>query len=262
MKLWLCCCLVLFAAQVSGLLWAATGDGQRNTKRSGLEFVSPETRRLQADDASNPGMLWVLDGSRLWSEPAGAAGAACAGCHGEVSASMTGVVARYPRFDAASGQPLDLQGRINQCRVEHQRAQPFDHESHELLALTAFVAQQSRGLPVEHTDDSRLDAFIERGRGHYQRRIGQLGLSCADCHDKRWGERLGGSTIPQAHPTGYPLYRLEWQALGSLQRRIRNCMIGARAEPFAFGSPELVELELFLMQRASGLPIETPAVRP
>jgi L-cysteine S-thiosulfotransferase len=262
MKLWLRCCLVLFAVQISGLLWAATGEMQREDKRSGLEFISPETRRLQEDDTGNPGMLWVLDGERLWSQPAGAAARACADCHSEATASMLGVAARYPQFDAASSRPLDLQGRINQCRVERQGARGFAFESQELLALTAFVARQSRGLPVAGFEDTRLDAFIERGREHYRRRIGQLDLSCADCHDARWGERLSGSTIPQAHPTGYPLYRLEWQTLGSLQRRIRNCMIGVRAEPFAFGSSELVDLELFLMQRASGLPIETPGVRP
>ena len=35
-----------------------------------------------------------------------------------------------------------------------------------------------------------------------------------------------------------------------------------RAENYALGSPELVELELFLMLRARGMKIETPAVRP
>ena len=68
--------------------------------------------------------------------------------------------------------------------------------------------------------------------------------------------------IPQAHPTGYPIYRLEWQGLGSLQRRLRGCMSGVRAEPFAFDAPELVALELYLMQRAAGMLLETPAVRP
>ena len=67
---------------------------------------------------------------------------------------------------------------------------------------------------------------------------------------------------PQAHPTGYPLYRLEWQGLGSLQRRLRNCLVGIRAEPYAYGAPEFVDLELYLMWRASGMKIETPAVRP
>ena len=68
--------------------------------------------------------------------------------------------------------------------------------------------------------------------------------------------------IPQAHPTGYPIYRLEWQSVGSLQRRMRNCMIGVRAEPYAFGAPEFTALELYLRSRAEGLPVETPGVRP
>ena len=51
-------------------------------------------------------------------------------------------------------------------------------------------------------------------------------------------------------------------ALGSLQRRLRNCLSGVRAEPFAFGAHELVELELYLACRAKGLAVEVPAVRP
>ena len=53
--------------------------------------------------------------------------------------------------------------------------------------------------------------------------------------------RLGGSPITQGHPTGYPIYRLEWQSLGSLQRRLRNCLAGVRAEAPPYGAPELVD---------------------
>jgi sulfur-oxidizing protein SoxA len=68
--------------------------------------------------------------------------------------------------------------------------------------------------------------------------------------------------IPQGHATGYPIYRLEWQSMGSLQRRLRNCMAGVRAEPYSYGSLEFVELELYLMSRSRGMAVETPAVRP
>jgi len=68
--------------------------------------------------------------------------------------------------------------------------------------------------------------------------------------------------IPQAHPTGYPVNRLEWQSLGSLQRRLRNCMTGVCAEPYEYCAPEAVALELYLMERARGMPFETPGVRP
>jgi sulfur-oxidizing protein SoxA len=103
---------------------------------------------------------------------------------------------------------------------------------------------------------------VARGQQRYLQRMGQLNLSCAQCHDQRWGQRLGGSIIPQSHPTGYPLYRLEWQGVGSLQRRLRNCMNGVRAEPYALGSQELVELELYLAAQARGMALETPGIRP
>ena len=143
-----------------------------------------------------------------------------------------------------------------------QGSAPLAFESRELLALTAYVAQQSRGMPIEVQSDARLRPHIDAGRELFHRRLGQLNLACAQCHDERWGQRLAGNLIPQGHPTGYPMYRLEWQELGSLQRRLRNCMTGIRAEPYAYGAAEFVDLELYLMWRARGMKLETPGVRP
>jgi L-cysteine S-thiosulfotransferase len=144
----------------------------------------------------------------------------------------------------------------------HQRTTPLAPESDALLSIESYVGFQSRGMPITPPDDSRLQPFRERGEQLFRRRMGQLDFSCAQCHDDHAGQRLGGSTIPQAHPTGYPQYRLEWQGMASLQRRLRSCMNGVRAEPFAYGALEFTELELYLNARAAGLRIETPAVRP
>ena len=92
--------------------------------------------------------------------------------------------------------------------------------------------------------------------------MGQLNLSCSQCHDDNWGKKLAGTPVPQAHPTGYPLYRLEWQSVGSITRRFRNCLTGMRAELLPHGAPELVDLELYLMWRARGMTMDAPAVRP
>ena len=92
--------------------------------------------------------------------------------------------------------------------------------------------------------------------------LGQVDLSCRDCHELLAGKRLGGNTIPQGHPTGYPIYRLEWQAVGSLQRRLRNCMTAVRSEPYPYGATELVDLEAYLAKRAAGMKVESPGVRP
>jgi len=231
-------------------------------RRSGYDFAGPESRAMQDDDTANPGMLGVLQGETLWATKAGTADRSCAECHGDARTSMKGVAARYPAFERALARPLDLEGRINRCRTEHQGAAPFARESEDLLALTAFVAYQSRGLPITVPGDAELRPFLDLGSELFHRRQGQLNLSCSQCHDDNWGKRLAGAVIPQGHPTGYPVYRLEWQSLGSLQRRLRNCMIGVRAEPYEYGAPEAVALELYLMKRAQGMPLETPAVRP
>ena len=231
-------------------------------RRSGYSFMGPDSKAMQDDDTANPGMLWALDGENLWKSKTGAAGKACADCHDDARASMKGVAARYPAFDKTLNRPVNLEQRINLCRTRNQQAAPLAYESRELLALTTFVAEQSRGLPITAGTDPQLERFVAKGSELFMRRQGQLNLACANCHDDNWDKHLAGSAVTQGHPTGYPIYRLEWQSLGSLQRRLRGCITGIRAQVFDFGAPELVELELYLMSRANGMPIETPAVRP
>jgi len=243
-----------------GLAACAVGTAP-DTRRSGFDFMGPSTQALQQDDTQNPGMLWVQDGADLWQRPVGRSARSCASCHG-AAASMRGVATRYPAFDAARAAPLTLGQRIDLCRSERQLAPALAPEGREWLALESFVAYQSRGLPTVPPRDAQLRPFIQRGAALFSQRMGQLDLSCAQCHAQSAGQRLGGSLIPQGHPTGYPIYRLEWQDMGSLQRRIRNCMTGVRAEPFAFGAPEMVALELYLAARSRGMPLETPGVRP
>jgi L-cysteine S-thiosulfotransferase len=239
---------------------AKAADIPLDKRQSAYDGMSRETRAMQDDDTSNPATLWVLDGEALWNAQAGTAQKSCAGCHQNIS-SMKGVAARYPAFDAVRGKAVDLEGRINLCRSENQKASPFPFESRELLALTTAIVRQSRGMPIM-PDEEAMAATIEIGRKIYHQRQGQLNLSCAQCHDDNWDRKLAGSAVTQGHPSGYPIYRLEWQSLGSLQRRLRNCMVGMRAESYAFESPEFIALEAFLMYRARGMKLETPAVRP
>ena len=253
-------------------------------RRSATLDLSRDTRAMQDDDSLNPATFWRLDGEALWRERVGHANRSCASCHGEAPDAMKGVAVQFPKMVA--GQLLNLEGQINRCRSMRQGATRFAFESNTLLSMAIFIGAQSRGLPIaparpmdpvipvptlpqstplanaEIHSDSAWKSLLETGRALYTRRMGQLNLACVHCHDERAGARLGGNLIPQAHPTGYPIYRLEWNAVGSLQRRLRNCMIGVRAEPFAFGAPELVQLELYLMERARGMDLETPAVRP
>lgn len=243
-------------------LAAQAADPVRPTPlKSGIEFASKDVRALQADDFANPGMLWVTRGERLWATPAAAGGKACRDCHGEAASSMKGVATRYPAIDPGAARLVNIEGRINLCRTRHQHAEPLALESEELLALSTYVAHQSRGMPLRVTLDAQNQAFFERGRQRFFRRIGQMNLACTHCHDQHWGRTLLAQPISQGHGNAYPAYRLEWQTVGSLERRLRACYFGVRAEMPNYGAPELLELQLYLAWRGTGLTIETPAVR-
>lgn len=219
------------------------------------DYLSPELRAQQEDPSRHPGWLWVDEGEALWrrGEPS------CQSCHGDIAA-MGGVAARYPAV-ASDGALLNLEGRIERCRVQHQGQAPFGHESDALLSVTAAIALRSRGMPMSVAVDGPAAPFLEAGRRLYEMRQGQLNLACGQCHDDNAGRRLRGDVISNGLGTGYPAYRLEWNTMGSLHRRLRACSLGVRATQFELGSPEYLALELFLADRARGMPVEAPGLR-
>lgn len=228
---------------------------------SGYWFRSDETRAMQDDDFANPGFLLVDRGEELWVQAEGAAGKSCADCHDAAEDSMKGVGARYPVFDAKLGKPINLELRINQCRTERMQAEPWKYESEPLLAMTTFVRNQSHGTPVQVQIDGPMQPFFEAGKKLYYERRGQLDMACASCHEANTGQMLRADHLSQGQSNGFPLYRLKWQGVGSLHRRLEGCMTDVRAEAHPKGSDELVNLELYLAYRGMGLPVETPAVR-
>jgi len=225
--------------------------------RSGYAFLTADTQALQDDPFANPGLLWVDRGAELFQSTI-AGEASCASCHEE---GLRGVAATYPAVDESSGELLNLEGRINQCRTQHQSLDALPYESDDLLALTAYVANQSHGLPANVDISGPAEAAYQRGYDYFQSRRGQFNLSCQQCHTENWGKQLRGDTISQGHGNGFPAYRLEWQSLGSLQRRLRDCDTGVRAEPLPFGDPRYIDVELYLAARSQGLALESPAVR-
>lgn len=228
--------------------------------RTGIEFQSADVQALQRDDFANPGMLWVTRGERLWSEaPPGSP--SCASCHGKAEATMKGVAATYPRHDAALGRVVDLEERIRACAQGKQKRAAPAWESEELLSLSAYVSRQSAGMPISVSIEGPASTAFEHGRKLFFERQGQFNLACNQCHDRNWGHTLLAERISQGQPADWPAYRLEWQSLGSLQRRLRACYFGVRAEQPAFGSADLFALELYLAIRARGLSGSSPGVR-
>lgn len=253
--------LLLCVALASSAAWAEDMRPSAGI-RSGYAFLAPETKAMQDDDFSNPGFFWVERGAEEWKKAAGAAGKSCASCHGDAAESMKGVATHYPEFEPSLGKLVNLEQRINLCRVRHMQAAPLAYESRDLLALTTFIATQSRGMPVAVAIDGPAAPFYEKGREFFFRRRGQFDLACNQCHDENPGKMLRGELLSQGQTNGFPSYKLKWQDVGSTHRQFRRCNRLARSEPYDYGADEYVNLELYVAHRGQGLKIEAPSVRP
>jgi L-cysteine S-thiosulfotransferase len=262
--------LVLLAAALSGQQAAAQEHKSLPPKDkdnplpeliSGYDFTPLKIRALQEDDFDNPGFSWVNRGERQWGMAEGAAGKSCASCHGNAAETMRSAGASYPKYDEAAKAVINLEQRINLCRETQMKASPWPYESEALLDMTTYVRLQARGMPVDVKIDGPARETFERGRTLYNSRVGQLGMSCAHCHNEHYGKNYRAELLSQGHSNGYPTYQIKLRTLISLHQRFRLCYADMRAEPYDLGSPEFVALELYLAWRGKGLPVETPAVR-
>jgi sulfur-oxidizing protein SoxA len=164
-------------------------------------------------------------------------------------------------IDKASGKLFNVEDRIRNCRQKQQKAPDWPLESDELLAMTLHVNGASKGMPIQVSIEGPAKKHFEAGQKLFMTRQGQMNLSCTQCHDQRWGQRLFTDKLSQGQPNGYPIFRLDWQYLASLERRLRFCYASVKAEVPPWGHQDMRDLNLYLMWRAQGLLIEVPAIR-
>ena len=228
---------------------------------SGWRFRSVETQELETDDFDNPSFSAVDRGKELWSTVTGSEGKSCATCHDKAEDTMKGVRASMPKWDKDLGKPITLEQQINECREERLGAKKIKFDHADMLAMTSYVGLQSRGMPVKVQTDGPMAEWADKGKKIYYTRVGQLDMSCANCHEDNYGKRIRADHLSQGQINGFPVYRLKWNGLGSVHRRFKGCMKNIRAKPFKVGSDEFVALELYVASRGAGLSVETPAVR-
>ncbi len=229
---------------------------------SGWRFRASETQALQLDDFENPAFPAVDAGEELWNTAEGSEGKSCSTCHSDAPTSMKGVRAQFPKWNAANNRPHTMETQINECRTTRMGAKKWKWEAKQMLAMTAYVGLQSRGMPVNvNTTEGGMAEWTAKGKEVYYARVGQLNMSCANCHEENYGNMIRADHLSQGQINGFPTYRLKWAGLGSSHRRFKGCMKNIRAKPYKRGSDEFTALEVYLAARGNGLSVETPAVR-
>ncbi len=260
-----------FAVSAAVCLQAQAGPGgepgetsaQLQVIKPGEEFVPPALRAKQSDDFDNPAFPVVQAGEAAWSRPEGDSGKACKDCHGATPEQrVKTAVASYPSYASDAGRVIALPGRINFCRENALHAPALAEGSDQMIAMSAYLRWITRGLPPTADVTGPAEAFLEKGKELYFKKIGLLQFSCADCHNRNFGQKFGGETLSQGHAVAYPVFSMGQKRMISLHERFRMCNALARAEAQAEGSPDYVALELYLNWRSRDLPITAPGVRP
>ena len=229
---------------------------------SGYAFLAPETQAMQDDEFENPGMVTVDRGETLFREHREHEEYACASCHGDNGEKLDlKKIASYPRYDRNLGGLVTLQDQIGHCWEINMDRFPLMYDAPELVALETYVRNRASGERINVQIEGPMQDLLQQGEALYQTRFGQVGMACQHCHVQHQGQMLRGQRLTQGQANGFPEYRLAKGEITSLHKRLRQCFISFRAEPFDPGSDEFKLLELYLMSRGNGLKIETPAVR-
>jgi sulfur-oxidizing protein SoxA len=176
-----------------------------------------------------------------------------------------GIRQNYPYFDEREGKVVTLELALNRCR-EANGEPPFSYVGDEMAALTAYMAFPSRGKPfdIKIPDDPRALAAYEKGKEYFYTRRGQLNFSCATCHVQSPGERVRTEVLAPALGimNAMPIYRSEWNGMGTTSRRFVTCNSQIRAVPLTPQDDEYRDVEYYLSYVANGLPISGPGARP
>jgi L-cysteine S-thiosulfotransferase len=239
-----------FAKRLATLLLCACALGsltqteahQAQVRKSGTSYLSPQLQELQNDADKNPAQLWITSGMQLWQSQ-------CSSCHGDISSQQSSA-ARFPKLDG-NKKLINLEDFIERHTATKLSAR-------DVLALSAALHQAAKGVAINVLP---AEPHYSQGKTLWNTRMGRINLACAHCHEDKVGAHMRGDVVSQAQPTGFPIYRMTWQSLGSLERRLRACYSGVQAPLPPVGSPELRDLELFLKVRANGMTIDGPSVR-
>ncbi len=229
----------------------------------GEEFLRPALRAQQADDFDNPAFPMVEAAEAAWSKPESATGKSCQDCHGAGDMNLIKTVAAgYPKYSSATGQVITLQTRINLCRKNYLGASALADDDPRLVGMTAYLRWLARGAPSTVDVAGPNAEVFQRGAKLFQTKLGRFQISCAQCHNEKFGQKFGADTLSQGHPLAYPAFKSSEGRVITLHERFRMCNKLARAEGQPDNAPDYVALELYLDWRSKNLPITAPGVRP
>ena len=122
--------------------------------------------------------------------------------------------------------------------------------------------EAGKKFDIKINSKAEKDAY-ERGKEYYYTQRGYLKMSCATCHIQGAGQRVRNEKLSPltGQITQFPVYRLKWESLGTLERRLSGCVVDQGQVPPKDESTQMKELVYFLAYMSNGMSIDGPDVR-
>jgi len=171
----------------------------------------------------------------------------------------------YPYFDEKKKEVVSLTGAINEC-LTNAGQKAWNEKKGDMALFEAYIASETKDaekkVDIKISSADAADAY-ERGKEYYYTQRGYLKLSCATCHVQGAGKRVRNESLSQlpGQTTHFPVYRLKWGNLGTLERRMEGCIKDQGQVPPKTNSKEMKELLYFMAYMSNGMNVDGPDVR-
>lgn len=171
----------------------------------------------------------------------------------------------YPYFDEKRNELISLTQAINEC-ITSNGEKAWDTKKGDMASLQAYMAAQTTeaGKKIDIKIESKAAAeAYERGKEYYYTQRGYLKLSCATCHVQGSGQRVRNEKLSPmlGSMTHWPVHRLKWGNLGTVERRISGCIKDEGQVPPKDTSAQMKELLYYMSYISNDMAVDGPDIR-
>lgn len=171
----------------------------------------------------------------------------------------------YPYFDEKTQKMVSLTSAVNDC-LRANGEKPWGTKKGPMAEFQAYYVNESKEAGKNFDikiESEAAKAAYERGKEYYYSQRGYLKLSCATCHVDGSGKRVRNEILSPllGQVTHFPVVRLKWGDIGTVERRLSGCVVDQGQVPPADESQEMIELLYFQAYMSNGMPVDGPDVR-
>ncbi|MDA7847983.1 sulfur oxidation c-type cytochrome SoxA [Sulfurospirillum sp.] len=220
-------------------------------------WYKPTRDQMEEINEFAPYEIPLDEGRELWVKPF-ANGKTYSSCFPDAAVKQN-----FPYYDTKRDEVVTIGQAINECRVGNGE-KPLKYGKGDIAKLAAHIAYESRGKEINiQIPNEKAAMAYEAGKKMFYKQRGYFYMNCTECHVQGAGKKVRQEALSPilGAVSHFPVYRIKWGGLGTLQRRLVGCVKDTGSEKPAMQSRSVKELEYFVTYMSNGLKLNGPDTR-